>query len=424
MTEEQPLLFGKDFTPAMIDSDLLVGIRQAFQIFDEQSTLLQTSFESLKKDLAVANQKLYDKNQALSGKVEELHQMTGRLECILESIGDAVLVVNSNMCIERCNPAVLELLEREKSAVIGRAYSDVVEALGNPKALQQAIEQGRTTLEQERTLNMGDHTITVLASVAPMRSTDGRIIGAVEVLRDITQLRLLQEKVQHQQRIAALGEMAASVAHEIRNPLGTIEGFARLLKSDLDKEEQTQHARMASKIIAGVTNLNYVITNLLTYARPLSLQNETFDVNLLLASVEDLLTSLATQHKVTLSMNVTSRNRTTSGDIRQLRQVLVNLGRNAIEACEGREKAEVTITANIRKRAAKFIIEDTGCGISKKDIDHVFDPFFTRKHAGTGLGLSLCHKIVTAHGGEISVESKTDEGTAFTLTIPQLGAAQ
>lgn len=405
------------------DGQLLAGIKKAFEIFDEQSSLLQHSFENLKKDLARANRQLNEKNAALSEKVEELHQMTGRLECILESIGDGVLVVDPNLCVERTNPAFLNLLEKKRKEVEKRAYSDVMEDLGNPKAIQEAIKKGKVVFDQERVRKTGDHTITVLAGIAPVRSTDGEIIGAVEVLRDITPLRLLQEKMQHQQRIAALGEMAASVAHEIRNPLGTIEGFARLLRSDLDKDGLENHSRMAGKIIAGVTNLNYVITNLLTYARPLSLQNDTFDVSMLLASVEDLLGGLAAQHNVKLELKHAGKTHTAGGDIRQLRQVLVNLGRNGIEACAGRENATVTIRSEIRKRSAVFTVSDTGCGIPKKDIHHVFDPFFTRKDAGTGLGLSLCHKIVTAHGGEITVESQVGSGTEFTVTIPQVGAA-
>lgn len=405
------------------DGQLLAGIKKAFEIFDEQSSLLQQSFESLKKDLAKANQLLNEKNADLSEKVEELHQMTGRLQCILESIGDGVLVVDPNLCVERTNPAFLSLLEKKKKDVEKRAYSDVMEELGNPKAIQEAIKKGNVVLDQERVRKTGGHTITVLASVAPVRSTDGEIIGAVEVLRDITPLRLLQEKVQHQQRIAALGEMAASVAHEIRNPLGTIEGFARLLKSDLDKDGLEHHSRMATKIIAGVTNLNYVITNLLTYARPLSLQNDTFDVSMLLSSVEDLLNGLAAQHHVELELTHAGKLHTASGDIRQLRQVLVNLGRNAIEACAGMQNGRVTIRSDIKKRSAIFTVTDTGCGIPKKDINHIFDPFFTRKDAGTGLGLSLCHKIVTAHGGEIAAESQVGAGTTFTVTIPQVGVA-
>jgi PAS domain S-box-containing protein len=416
---EKVLLNGSN----VLDNELLVGIRNAFKIFDEQSSLLQRSFDSLKQDLAMANEQLNEKNVALSEKVNELHQMTGRLECILESIGDSVLVVNNNMCVERCNPAALALLEKTRAEIENQAYTDVMDGLGNPKALHEAITKGKTVLERERSHSQGDHTVTVLASVAPMRSTDGSIIGAVEVLRDITEIRLLQEKVQYQQRIAALGEMAASVAHEIRNPLGTIEGFARLLKSDLDRDRLENHSRLATKIIAGVTNLNYVITNLLTYARPLSLQTDAFDVTLLLASVEDLLVNLAAQHKVTLKTEATGKIRTATGDIRQLRQVLVNLGRNAVEACEKREDGEVVISANIRKRSSTFTVRDNGCGISKRDVRNVFDPFFTRKQAGTGLGLSLCHKIVTAHGGEIEVESNEGEGTVFTFTIPQVGAS-
>ncbi|NCD34978.1 MAG: PAS domain-containing protein [Spartobacteria bacterium] len=408
-------------TKGRTDADVLLGIKKAFELFDEQSTLLQGAFEGLKKDLAEANRQLNQKNRALSDKVEELHQMSGRLECILESIGDGVLVVDNDMCVERCNPAALELLERVRSDVEGHPYHEIMNGLGNPETLLAAIEKGKMLLEEERTCDVEDHHVAVLVSVAPIRSTDGVIIGAVEVLRDVTQLRLLQAKVQHQQRIAALGEMAASVAHEIRNPLGSIEGFARLLRNDLDRDGLENHSRLASKIISGVTNLNYVITNLLTYARPVSLQTETFDLMTLFSSIEDTLLPMAEQQKVELVFERTGRIRTVQGDIRQLRQVFVNLGRNAIEALEDVSIGKVEIRCSVRKRVALFEVQDNGSGIDAKDVGNVFDPFFTRKHSGTGLGLSLCHKIVTAHGGEISVESKKGQGTKFTVTIPQIG---
>ncbi|MFH0880985.1 MAG: ATP-binding protein [Lentisphaerota bacterium] len=407
-------------TPGPESPDVLLRIRNAFELFDSQSAMLRTSFESLKKDLALANEELSVKNKALSGKVEELQQMSSRLHCILESLADGVLVVNTHSHIERCNPAAEQLLGLPRSGIEGRPYIAVMNGLGNRQELADVLEKGRTILDQQRSsVDIRGRRTIVLASVAPIRAPTGSILGAVEVLRDVTQIRALEERVQHQKRMAALGEMAASVAHEIRNPLGTIEGFARLLKHDLDLGGQPEPSRLASKIIEGAQNLNYVITNLLTYARPMSLQYEQFDTAVLLNSVREVLEGNATERQVNLQVNLPAERLDMQGDIRQLRQVLINLGRNAIEACA--KGGHVSLDTATRDGSAVMTVSDDGCGIAPEDVSCIFDPFFTRKEGGTGLGLSLCHKIIEAHGGEITVNSKVGAGTILRVALPRFG---
>jgi PAS domain S-box-containing protein len=403
--------------------EVLTRIRQAFEHFDDQSNLLQSSFENLKRNLAEANRQLNEKNRELEGKVEELHLVSSRLHCILESLADGVLVVNDRLQVERCNPAAENLLSLKRAGIEGRTYAEVMNGLGNAEALKSAITSGQTLLDEQRScVNPRGHRVFVLASVAPVRTDTGAVLGAVEVLRDVTHVRLLEERVHHQKRMVALGEMATSVAHEIRNPLGTIEGFARLLRSDLDRERRPDHARLAGKIIEGTQNLNYVITNLLTYARPMSVQWESFDSATLLNSVSDILSGIADQNGVRLDMTPPAPPVTIHGDIRHLRQVLVNLGRNAVEAC--RRGGRVGIHVESRRREVLLVVADDGCGISADDLPKVFDPFFTRKEGGTGLGLSLCHKIVAAHGGEISISSVEGQGTTVRVILPQIGGAR
>ncbi len=399
---------------------VLARIRSAFEHFDNQSTLLQSSFDSLKRDLAESNRQLNEKNRQLVGKVEELQLVSSRLQCILESLADGVLVVNDQLKVERCNPAAESLLSMERSEIEGRPYAEIMNGLGNLHALSAAISSGSSLLDEPRSCtNSKGRKVLVLASVAPVRTNSGTILGAVEVLRDVTLVRLLEERVQHQKRMAALGEMATSVAHEIRNPLGTIEGFARLLKGDLEKDRSPEHARLAGKIIEGAQNLNYVITNLLTYARPMSVQCEPFDVSSLFNSVNDILAAMAEQARVRLAFRMPDPSARVQGDIRHLRQVLVNLGRNAIEA--SRAGGDVTIDMAQRPREVVFTVSDAGCGIAADDLPRVFDPFFTRKEGGTGLGLSLCHKIVSAHGGDITIRSVEGQGTQVNVVLPQLG---
>lgn len=391
----------------------MAGIKEAFRLFETQSQTLQKSYDSLKRDLAVANERLNAKNADLQAKVCELGEMTVRLECILESLTDGVLVVNQDMRVERCNEAAASLMGIAHAEMQGMYYCDVTNGLGNERAVRAAITNGLARIDEQRQGHdrTGDE-IHVLAAVAPIRTDDGCIAGAVEVLRDVTDLRRLEAQVQSRERMAALGEMAASVAHEIRNPLGTIEGFARLLRRDLADEPSS--ARLAEKIVEGAQNLNYVITTLLNYARPMALTLDSFAVDRLLADLEENLVAQALERGVVLDVRPTVVSG--YGDPRQIRQVLLNLGINAIQACS--EGDRVAVQAMRSHGRLLFKVADTGCGISKEYLDRIFDPFFTRKDGGTGLGLSLCHKIIEGHGGAIKVESNEGEGTCFTVTLP------
>jgi len=395
--------------------ETLSRIREAFQVFEAQSSLLQVSYNRLEEKLARSNQQLNAKNAALSAKIAEVERMTGRLESVLESMADSVLVVNRDLSVDRCNQAAEVLLHRDRADILGRQYRELTNGLGNEDALRAAVMRGESSLEQLRRHNTThDSPTVVLASVAPMRCKDGTIFGAVEILRDVTELHRLQERINCQQRMAALGEMAACVAHEIRNPLGTIEGFARLLKRDL--ETQPEHARLASKIVEGAQNLNYVITNLLTYARPMTLQIEAFPVLRLAEEVREALRDRAGRAGVTVTIASPPPTAMAKADIRQLRQVLVNLGLNAIEACKPGGRVQLDIVRDHRHTV--FTFTDTGCGIAEADLPRIFDPFFTRKQGGTGLGLSLSHKIVEAHGGDIRAENSPGRGATFTVTMP------
>jgi two-component system sensor histidine kinase FlrB len=222
-----------------------------------------------------------------------------------------------------------------------------------------------------------------------------------------------------------MGEMAAGIAHEIRNPLGSIELFASLLKKDLagepEKEKLVQHIR------AGVQNMDRIISTLLLFAKSSKPSRQQCDINLLLAQLLDGLDDIRVPDNIKVVRDFGEEEMLANGDRELLRQVFPNLIRNAIQAMpDGGElrlqtcKAPVAGVGNEKgARARNFItvtITDTGEGICAEDLGKIFNPFFTTKDKGTGLGLAISHNIIKAHQG--TIEAVSQEGTTFTVKIP------
>jgi PAS domain S-box-containing protein len=400
-----------------ITQDQWGPIRDAFAMFDRQSRQLQDAYQSLKLDLARSNEALHARNRELTAKIQELRQVSSRLEGVIDSMTDGLLVVGLDGRIERCNSSSEEMLGKGRAEIEGREFAQCVSQEGAPDALAAVLGGGAPVLDRPWLAGdaEGDER-SLLVSLAPVSAPDGSVLGAICNLRDVTELRRLERQLHSRERLAALGEMAASVAHEIRNPLGTIEGFARLLRRDL--ADMPDHLRLAERIVAGAQNLNYVISNLLTYARPMRLTIAEVSVARLFEVCGETLRDRAARAGVELAMEAASPDLRVRGDERQLAQVLLNLGINAIEACASGE-GRVSVDARGGRQAVLLRIRDEGCGMDAEQVEKVFDPFFTTKEGGTGLGLSLTKKIVDAHGGDISIESEAAKGSVFTVTLPR-----
>lgn len=398
--------------------DSVGNLKSAFELFDEQSRLLQSSYRALQQDLAEANRELSRKNRTLSIKVQELRQVSSRLACVLESMTDGVLVVNCAGIVELANASAEGLLNGGKGELEGRLFVSVVNMSGNEAVLSAVLEDAALVLERPwRCEKASGIRRQLKVSMAPVKAPDGSVLGAVCVLRDVTEIHRLEKKLLNQERLAALGEMAASVAHEIRNPLGTIEGFARLLRQDL--AGMPQHLKLTDRIVEGAQNLNYVITNLLTYARPMNLNPAEISTYRLIELCRDTLHDSAKRAQVNLEINMPEKDICFCGDIRQMAQVLLNLGLNAIDACQ--DNGQVIVDFAKEAGSAILRVKDDGKGMDEITQQRIFDPFYTSKEGGTGLGLSLSRKIVDAHGGDISVFSESGRGSVFTVEVPLRG---
>lgn len=240
---------------------------------------------------------------------------------------------------------------------------------------------------------------------------------AVKLSETYAQLQASTEQVRRADRLSALGELSAGLAHEIRNPLGALEGAVQILqRSQLPSETRQEFAEMAGKEVGRLKSL---LTHFLDFARPQPPQRMLTDPAMLLDSIARLAAETAKLAQVEISVE-TQETASVAIDSEQIRQVLLNLVLNAVQAMPNGGQ----ITLRSRQQGESIVLEvvDQGPGIAPENIERIFDPFFTTRPTGTGLGLSIAHQIVRGHGGEISVRNNPDRGAMFVVSLPVVNA--
>lgn len=223
------------------------------------------------------------------------------------------------------------------------------------------------------------------------------------------------EQLKRADRLSAIGELSASLAHEIRNPLGSIEGAAQILEQPQTTEEMRRE--FLGVIRKESRRLNKLLANLLDFARPRRPEFQAVDVRPVIDSVVTLLAHTAEQSGIQLRKRLPSSLPSVESDSEQLKQVILNLTINAIQATSGGGEIEISAAEN-NDAAIAIAVRDQGVGIPGENVEKIFDPFFTTKDGGTGLGLSVAHQIVTQHGGVITAERNPDRGMTFSVLIP------
>jgi signal transduction histidine kinase len=244
-------------------------------------------------------------------------------------------------------------------------------------------------------------------------SATGELLGFVEVVDDRTEVHDLSERVHHMNKMAALGTMATGIAHEIRNPLNAVQGYSELLRHKLSSDEQL--GAWTSSIIAGVREVDAIISSLLTIARPEPLHLEIFDVY---EVCRDAVARSIEGDASPWSIVIDAPADELSGDRIKLRQALRNLVANAVNAQP--EGGSVRVTATMSSDRATFCVEDAGAGINHSTAAHCREPFFTTRADGCGLGLPLVETIVRLHGGQLQIDPKGSDlgGASISFWVP------
>ena len=282
--------------------------------------------------------------------------------------------------------------------------------------LQKKLDQGQTITEQEMECNFSVNSKTAVSVSATRITNDaGEFVGQVLILRDLSEIRRLEAEIRRQEKLAAMGGLAAGVAHEVRNPLSSIKALATYFAGQFDKGSEAREA--AGVMAQEVDRLNRVITELLEFARPSDLKLVPTDMGSLLSRSIQLIQQDATNNQVTVDMEVSKVLCKVWVDPDRLAQCLLNLYINAIQAMPDGGSLKV-LCERIAGDHISISVIDTGSGISADGINRIFDPYFTTKKNGTGLGLAIVYKIIEAHLGRITVGSNTGGGTFFTIILP------
>lgn len=380
---------------------------KAFALFQQQCEQLEQSHRDLRAQLDRANLRLAEKNRELALRITQIEEMKERLSGILESITDAVVLVDAVGTVELANRAADEFF--------GDDPQRCREVLDHP-ALGRAADSAGVIRDRELRIQYDGDERCLLVSMIPMAARNGAAATASVVsIKDVTAYRRLQERVAREDRLSALGQVAASVAHEIRNPLAGIEGFARLLEADL--RQQPGPGRLATKILYGTRQLNCVVNNLLNYTRDMRGDFYPQDLGGIIREVAETVGPMAEGAGITIDLHLPERPLSGQIDGTMVRQILTNLIVNAIEACPPRRDGRVVIRANDPGAWLTCEVEDNGCGIPRDTQKRIFDPFVTHKKGGVGLGLALSQRMAEEHGGRITVRSEPEHGAIFKLTL-------
>jgi two-component system sensor histidine kinase PilS (NtrC family) len=252
-------------------------------------------------------------------------------------------------------------------------------------------------------------------TISPLFSEGGDTTGTVITFQDLTQIRALEETSRRQDRLAAIGRMAASIAHEIRNPLAAMRGSIQMLRADMPSD--SSQTELMEIILRESDRLNRIISDFLSYARPRSIIQTSVNVGELLQQTFMLLRHSAEINQAHLiEEQVPVNPALANADSEQLQQVFWNLSRNALQAMPTGGTLRAAVHANSNERL-RITFSDTGCGMAPEQVEHLFEPFSSTT-GGTGLGLSIVYQIIRDHGGTINVRSREGHGTTITIELP------
>lgn len=391
-------------------------LQRSFESFNAATLKLQEAFRSLETKFESLNRELEQKNRRLESLLAEKEEVRSELETILESLTTGVIVTDLQGRITRMNGCAGRLTGMEP----GEAGPRVAELLlGSPETGGTGAPPARG-IPGKRKIRLGENILEVLT--APVAAGDGSRLGTVHILLDVTRVERLEEMAKRTEKFAAMGEMAANIAHEVRNPLGSIALSASLLLKGLADEKSRDRA---SRILHSVRSVDNKIANLLLFTRKPEPQFRNLRMHDVLRDILRFSGEILEKEGIRLSVRLADGEPVVRADGELLKQVLLNMILNAVQAMRGggelsfetRLHRDPALTPGM-ERTIELRIADTGPGIPEADRKRIFDPFFSTREGGSGLGLAIVHNIIDLHRGSVDVERGERGGSVFTILLP------
>ena len=380
---------------------------------ENPSAFMAASMQGVIQQLRVQEKELERLHRIERERAEQTERLS---EEVTRNMPAGLLVVNATGIISSSNPAAEQAL-----GIRGLAFRRYNEALGASSGMSRLIAEclAKGTIfrrEQVEHIPPAGDTRHLGVTISPIRRGEGEISGTICLLTDLTELAALQQRMQLKENLAALGELSAGIAHEFKNALATISGYAQMIRSESSEAEALDYAE---RILEQTRNITHVVTEFLKYARPLEIPDERVALQTIVERVVAEVREAMPQVKIRWEGTFGDA----GGDEGLLRQALLNLTRNAAEACAlAADGGRVTVCGEIvhgeEAGFQRISVRDNGPGIPPNVAAKLFRPFFTTKAKGTGLGLAVVQKIIVQHGGHVEVKNRPERGAEFIVTLP------
>lgn len=434
--------------PSGIAPEHVEFLRGLIETFNRSAANLRDAYTSLQDKFDRLNLRLEMTNRSLSRSLEEQERLSNYLTSILESLSSGVVVIDTEGVVTHFNRGAEEMTGIPVHEAVGKPYPQVMGCdLTEELTPVGTLATGNAVSQLEKTLvSRSGERIAVGYSISPLVNRHGNMIGAVEIFMNMSRIKALEDEISRMDKLAALGQMAATMAHKIRNPLGGIAGFAGLLEFEM--EGNLRGRRMVGKVVEGVDKLNRIVTSLVTYAAKLHLSPQR-------ANLGDRMREAMEQidpdriEGISFSIQEPEGPVMIEVDREQFADSVRKVFENALDAMENGGTVSLYIlpgnsefvpscglTVELLERIRSgsrlilskmpcgiAIVEDTGCGMDAEGLDRLFVPFYTTKENGIGLGLAAVRKVVEAHHGELMIASREGIGTAVAMILPCMSTA-
>lgn len=335
---------------------------------------------------------------------------------IVRDVNLGIILLNQEARIVEISNKACAILGVRKTEVINRTIEDAFPGMGEEQGfISSSLLNGVTVSDKPYSWNNGEQRFELIVDSDVFRDAEGQIKGGYYIFKNITNMRSLEEKIERSDRLAMIGQIAAGTAHEIRNPLTSINGFLQMMRESLEEAGMQKEKSYTDIMLVEIKRINDLVSEFLLLSKQKEIQYKPVDIEQVLSEILPIVRNEALLQGIEIVVEQEAPLPLIMGDSELLKQVFLNICKNGIEAMGG--KGQLTVRVTARQGSLEITIHDTGPGIPPYLADKIFEPFFTTKENGTGLGLPVCQKIIHDMSGSIRISNK-GFGTVFHIILP------